>query len=76
MPFQLGIDPVRVGGFSGIFASIAALMFNCVDRNDLGYNYYSPYGETEWRYGFCDLSKCVFLVSLGLDWKPVAEQIR
>ncbi|WOL20036.1 transmembrane protein 50A [Canna indica] len=33
----------------GIFASLAALMFNCVDRSDIGYDYYSPYGESEWR---------------------------
>lgn len=40
------------GQFLGIFASLAALMFNCVDKNEIGYDYYSPYGETEWRYDF------------------------
>ncbi|CAL5417338.1 unnamed protein product [Camellia sinensis] len=31
----------------GIFASLAALMFNCVRREDIDY---SPYEEGEWRY--------------------------
>lgn len=31
----------------GIFASLAALMFNCVRREDI--DYYSPYEEGEWR---------------------------
>ncbi|RZR73237.1 hypothetical protein BHM03_00021689 [Ensete ventricosum] len=44
--------------FSGIFATLAALMFNCVDKNEIGYDYYSPYGETEWRYDFSDLIVC------------------
>ncbi|MBA0681805.1 hypothetical protein Goari_023581 [Gossypium aridum] len=30
----------------GIFASIAALMFNCVRKEDIDY---SPYDEGEWR---------------------------
>ncbi|XP_010277682.1 PREDICTED: transmembrane protein 50 homolog isoform X1 [Nelumbo nucifera] len=30
----------------GIFASLAALMFNCVKRDDIDY---SPYEEGEWR---------------------------
>ncbi|KAF9687258.1 hypothetical protein SADUNF_Sadunf02G0074800 [Salix dunnii] len=33
----------------GIFASIAALMFNCVRKEDIDY---SPYEEGEWSYGF------------------------
>ncbi|XP_072978459.1 uncharacterized protein [Typha angustifolia] len=34
----------------GIFASLAALMFNCVNREDISYDYYSPYGgDSEWR---------------------------
>ncbi|MFS7983653.1 hypothetical protein Hanom_Chr11g00977021 [Helianthus anomalus] len=36
----------------GIFASLAALMFNCVRRDDIDY---SPYEEGEWRLGFIDL---------------------
>lgn len=31
----------------GIFASLAALMFNCVRKEDIDY---SPYDEGEWRY--------------------------
>ena len=31
---------------AGIFASIAALMFNCVNKEDIDY---SPYEEGEWR---------------------------
>ncbi|BAF09089.1 uncharacterized protein [Oryza sativa Japonica Group] len=33
----------------GLFASFAALMFNCVKREDANYNYYSPYDDSEWR---------------------------
>ncbi|KAJ6819696.1 transmembrane protein 50A [Iris pallida] len=33
----------------GIFASVAALMFNCVNKDDISYDYYSPYGDSEWR---------------------------
>ncbi|KAJ0733261.1 hypothetical protein HanPI659440_Chr11g0406361 [Helianthus annuus] len=33
----------------GIFASLAALMFNCVRRDDIDY---SPYEEGEWRFVF------------------------
>ncbi|XP_078165876.1 transmembrane 50A-like protein [Carex rostrata] len=34
----------------GIFASLAALMFNCVNRDEIGNDYYSPYGgDDEWR---------------------------
>ncbi|TXG52900.1 hypothetical protein EZV62_022069 [Acer yangbiense] len=32
--------------FAGIFASLAALMFNCVRKEDIDY---SPYEEGEWR---------------------------
>lgn len=32
--------------YLGIFASIAALMFNCVRKEDIDY---SPYDEGEWR---------------------------
>ncbi|KAK8969301.1 hypothetical protein KSP40_PGU005321 [Platanthera guangdongensis] len=32
----------------GIFASLAALMFNSVRKEDISYDY-SPYGESEWR---------------------------
>lgn len=35
-------------GFVGIFASFAALMFNCVRKEDIDY---SPYEEGEWRFG-------------------------
>ena len=27
----------------------AALMFNCVNREDIGDGYYSPYDDYEWR---------------------------
>lgn len=40
----------------GIFASLAALMFNCVRKEDIDY---SPYDEGEWRY----LISCLFLLS-------------
>ncbi|OEL24740.1 hypothetical protein BAE44_0014241 [Dichanthelium oligosanthes] len=30
---------------TGIFASLAAYMFNCVDKDEIGYDYYSPYGN-------------------------------
>ncbi|VAI18262.1 unnamed protein product [Triticum turgidum subsp. durum] len=34
----------------GIFASLAALMFNCVDKDAIGNDYYSSYGDdSEWR---------------------------
>lgn len=33
----------------GFFASFAALMFNCVNREDIGDGYYSPYDDSEWR---------------------------
>lgn len=39
----------------GIFASFAALMFNCVRKEDIDY---SPYDEGEWRY----LINCLFSV--------------
>lgn len=32
--------------WAGIFASLAALMFNCVRREDIDY---SPYDDGEWR---------------------------
>ncbi|CAD6250624.1 unnamed protein product [Miscanthus lutarioriparius] len=35
----------------GFFASFAALMFNAVNREDIGDGYYSPYDDSEWRYG-------------------------
>jgi hypothetical protein len=36
--------------FAGIFASLAALMFNAVNKDEIGYDYYSPYGDdSEWR---------------------------
>lgn len=35
-------------GFAGIFATFAALMFNCVRKEDIDY---SPYEEGEWRSG-------------------------
>jgi hypothetical protein len=39
---------------AGIFASLAALMFNCVNKDDIGNDYYSSYGDdNEWRSGFC-----------------------
>ncbi|PWZ24395.1 hypothetical protein Zm00014a_029804 [Zea mays] len=34
----------------GFFASFAALMFNCVNREDIGDGYYSPYDDSEWRH--------------------------
>jgi len=40
-------------GFVGIFASFAALMFNCVRKEDIDY---SPYEEGEWRSGNLSLS--------------------
>ncbi|KAG1366980.1 hypothetical protein COCNU_13G007700 [Cocos nucifera] len=33
----------------GIFASLAAFMFNYVSTNDVNYDYHSPYGDSEWR---------------------------
>ncbi|XP_047050048.1 transmembrane protein 50 homolog [Lolium rigidum] len=45
----------------GIFASVSALMFNCVSKEDLGGDYYSAYGggdDNEWR--------SVFLLDLAL----------
>jgi len=43
-------DFVGRAGFAGIFASLAALMFNCVNKDEIGYDYYSPYGDdSEWR---------------------------
>uniref|UniRef100_A0ACD5ZEW2 Uncharacterized protein n=1 Tax=Avena sativa TaxID=4498 RepID=A0ACD5ZEW2_AVESA len=33
----------------GLFATFAALMFNCVKREDINDNYYSPYDDSEWR---------------------------
>jgi hypothetical protein len=35
----------------GFFATFAALMFNCVNREDIGDSYYSPYDDSEWRWG-------------------------
>lgn len=35
--------------FLGIFASLAALMFNCVRKDDIDY---SPYDDGEWRLVF------------------------
>ncbi|KAL5205815.1 hypothetical protein ABZP36_034024 [Zizania latifolia] len=44
---EVGIDGC---GFAGIFASLAALMFNAVNKDEIGYDYYSPYGDdSEWR---------------------------
>ncbi|PKU74709.1 hypothetical protein MA16_Dca004900 [Dendrobium catenatum] len=33
----------------GIFASLSAVMFNSVRKEDISYDYYSPYGDSEWR---------------------------
>jgi hypothetical protein len=49
-------------GFVGIFASFAALMFNCVRKEDIDY---SPYEEGEWRSGNLSLS-----LSLSLSLVP------
>jgi hypothetical protein len=35
--------------YLGFFASFAALMFNCVKKEDINDNYYSPYDDSEWR---------------------------
>lgn len=44
------------GGFAGIFASLAALMFNCVDKDAIGNDYYSSYGDdSEWRSDYCSI---------------------
>ncbi|CAL5348318.1 unnamed protein product [Camellia sinensis] len=54
----------------GIFASLAALMFNCVRREDIDY---SPYEEGEWRVvssnrgwvsnNFAHCSECVVIIT-------------
>lgn len=46
---------------SGIFASLAALMFNCVKKEDISYDYYSPYGESEWRSNSAHFNYHLFL---------------
>jgi hypothetical protein len=44
---------VGCGRSAGIFASLAALMFNCVNKDEIGYDYYSPYGDdSEWRWAY------------------------
>jgi len=44
---------VGCGRAAGIFASLAALMFNCVNKDEIGYDYYSPYGDdSEWRWAY------------------------
>ncbi|KAE8077392.1 hypothetical protein FH972_015959 [Carpinus fangiana] len=47
----------------GIFASFAALMFNCVRKEDIDY---SPYEEGEWRSGNLSLSLIEALAFLRL----------
>jgi hypothetical protein len=41
--------------YLGLFASLAALMFNCVKREDINDNYYSPYDDSEWRWAHVQL---------------------
>jgi hypothetical protein len=48
-------------GFVGIFASFAALMFNCVRKEDIDY---SPYEEGEWRSGNLSLSRAELFICL------------
>ncbi|XP_048612824.1 uncharacterized protein LOC106348461 isoform X3 [Brassica napus] len=48
----------------GIFASLGALMFNCVRKEDIDY---SPYDEGEWRFLFVDLDSCFLFESEGFD---------
>ncbi|WRX30739.1 Uncharacterized protein family UPF0220 - like 1 [Theobroma cacao] len=48
----------------GIFASIAALMFNCVRKEDIDY---SPYEEGEWS-GPVDTRFACEIWSFGVDW--------
>lgn len=43
---------------AGIFASLAALMFNCVRKEDIDY---SPYEEGEWRLAALFLFIAVFV---------------
>jgi len=47
----------------GIFASLAALMFNCVRKEDIDY---SPYDEGEWRYSIHRISQFMFSLALWL----------
>ncbi|KAK8940910.1 hypothetical protein KSP39_PZI010000 [Platanthera zijinensis] len=49
----------------GIFASLAALMFNSVRKEDISYDY-SPYGESEWRMELC-------LVFASCFFEPIAD---
>ncbi|KAJ6685472.1 hypothetical protein OIU79_015503 [Salix purpurea] len=44
--FLISVNVSFVHYLPGIFASIAALMFNCVRKEDIDY---SPYEEGEWR---------------------------
>ncbi|KAJ6954446.1 hypothetical protein NC652_006010 [Populus alba x Populus x berolinensis] len=48
----------------GIFASIAALMFNCVRKEDIDY---SPYEEGEWRAFSVDRNCWCFAVCVCAD---------
>ncbi|KAF0899875.1 hypothetical protein E2562_025118 [Oryza meyeriana var. granulata] len=43
-------DLVTVSRNPGILASLAALMVNCMNKDEIGHDYYSPYGDdSEWR---------------------------
>lgn len=71
-----------VVGFVGFFASFAALMFNCVRKEDIDY---SPYEEGEWRsvislslcvyylFGFCDFFARELSLIFQSEFKRVIE---
>lgn len=48
--------------FAGIFASLAAVMFNSVRKEDIDY---SPYEEGEWRSGFLSSLLLLLFILFG-----------
>lgn len=51
--------------WAGIFASLAALMFNCVRREDIDY---SPYDDGEWRSALSTVSIVLYRRHLLSFW--------
>lgn len=73
----LGREFMRLcGGFAGIFASLAALMFNCVDKDAIGNDYYSSYGDdSEWRSDCCSIRHQLIELISEFKLLPINQRI-
>lgn len=59
-----------------IFASLAALMFNCVDKDAIGNDYYSSYGDdSEWRSDCCSIRHQLIELISEFKLLPINQRI-